>query len=110
MPFDTAFAPAEGERSRDAWSRGTAAPRLALITLAAMPPRRRAGTCRKNRNFATRFVDVSPAATYTADVSQKRFSDNTRKTARWHADRPYNGLARLPPRSDIESKAVLRQC
>jgi Fic family protein len=28
----------------------------------------------------------------------------------WQADKPYNDLPRLPPRSDIETRAVLKQC
>jgi Fic family protein len=28
----------------------------------------------------------------------------------WHADRPYNDLPRLPPATDLETKAVLKQC
>ena len=30
--------------------------------------------------------------------------------SRWRADRPWNGLPRLPPRTELESKLVLKQC
>ena len=30
--------------------------------------------------------------------------------SRWRPDRPWNGLPRLPPRAELESKVVLKQC
>jgi Fic family protein len=30
--------------------------------------------------------------------------------SRWHPDRPWNDLPRLPPKAELESKAVLKQC
>jgi len=30
--------------------------------------------------------------------------------SRWRADRPWNGLPKLPPRTELESKLVLKQC
>lgn len=30
--------------------------------------------------------------------------------SRWRADRPWNDLPRLPPKAELESKAVLKQC
>jgi Fic family protein len=40
-------------------------------------------------------------------VSQKRDFQNM---SRWRPDRPWNGLPKLPPRAELESKAVLKQC
>ena len=31
-------------------------------------------------------------------------------TAGWQANRPYNTLPKLPPKLELESKAVLKQC
>src|SRR5688572_32188766 len=30
--------------------------------------------------------------------------------SRWRPERPWNDLARLPPKAELESKAVLKQC
>lgn len=30
--------------------------------------------------------------------------------AKWQADRPYNDLPRLPPKIDVETRAILKQC
>ena len=57
--------------------------------------------------MATRFVDVSPPATYTANMSQK--SKNS-TTSAWRPDQPYNDLPPLPPALELETRAVLKQC
>lgn len=43
-------------------------------------------------------------------MSQKSTSVNTRKKSPWQADRPHNGLPRLPPAVELETKPVLKQC
>jgi len=43
-------------------------------------------------------------------VSQKSTFVNTSKERRWHPERPWNDLPRLPPACEIETKAVLKQC
>jgi len=53
---------------------------------------------------------VSRPATYAGDVSQKSDFDDMRTRARWRPDRPWNGLAKLPPKLELETKPVLKQC
>lgn len=43
-------------------------------------------------------------------MSQKATSVNTSKRSHWSPERPYNGLPRLPPKVEIETKDVLKQC
>jgi len=43
-------------------------------------------------------------------VSQKAVSVNTTRGSPWHPERPYNDLPRLPPKTEIETKDVLKQC
>src|SRR5256712_13372694 len=43
-------------------------------------------------------------------MSQKPGSDDTRAIPVWRPDRPYNDLPKLPPATELDSKAVLRQC
>jgi len=43
-------------------------------------------------------------------VSQKAVSVNTTGGSPWHPERPYNDLPRLPPKTEIETKDVLKQC
>ena len=43
-------------------------------------------------------------------MSQRPESDDTRVTQVWRPDRPYNDLPKLPPTTELDSKAVLRQC
>jgi len=43
-------------------------------------------------------------------MSQKPGSDDTRTIPVWRPDRPYNDLPKLPPATELDSKAVLRQC
>jgi Fic family protein len=43
-------------------------------------------------------------------VSQKAVSVNTTRGSPWNPERPYNGLPRLPPTVEIETKDVLKQC
>ena len=43
-------------------------------------------------------------------MSQKSTFVDTRKKPRWRADRPHNGLPRLPPGVELETKPVLKQC
>lgn len=52
---------------------------------------------------------MSTLSTYPGDMSTKQ--ENIDKSGdEWRPDRPYNDLPPLPPRVDIESRAVLRQC
>ena len=53
---------------------------------------------------------MSLPATYAADVSQKVNSEDMRNRRRWRADQPWNGLPKLPPKGELETKAVLKQC
>ncbi len=48
------------------------------------------------------------AITHPSDVSQ--ISPKVNRSRRWHREHPYNDLPLLPPRTDVETKAVLRQC
>jgi len=41
---------------------------------------------------------------------QKITSGDMSASQLWRADRPYNNLPRLPPSSELETKAVLKQC
>jgi cell filamentation protein, protein adenylyltransferase len=41
---------------------------------------------------------------------QKSTSGDMSKARRWQPDRPYNDLPRLPPTTELETKAVLKQC
>ena len=43
-------------------------------------------------------------------MSQKVDSGNTSGGTRWRADRPWNGLPKLPPTVELETRAVLKQC
>jgi Fic family protein len=43
-------------------------------------------------------------------MAQKATFSDRSAAARWHPDRPYNDLPRLPPALDLEPRAVLKQC
>ena len=43
-------------------------------------------------------------------MSQKAVSVNTTSPGRWRPERPWNGLPRLPPKADLETRPVLKQC
>jgi len=43
-------------------------------------------------------------------MTQKATSGDMTTRARWHPNRPYNDLPRLPPADDLETKPVLKQC
>jgi Fic family protein len=43
-------------------------------------------------------------------MSPKPKFANKSRAGEWHPDRPYNDLPKLPPPTDLESKAILRQC
>ena len=51
---------------------------------------------------------MSPPATYPPHMSQDSHNSNTSPPS-WHPERPHE-LPLLPPRVDLETKAVLRQC
>ena len=59
--------------------------------------------------MATRFLDVSSAATHALDVSPKKGFINMNGSA-WRADLPYNDLPILPPAKGLETHAVLKRC
>jgi Fic family protein len=42
-------------------------------------------------------------------MQKETFGDMTSETS-WRPDQPYNDLAALPPRADLETKAVLKRC
>jgi Fic family protein len=58
----------------------------------------------------TRFLDVSPSATYASNMVQKADSGDMSNLGRWRADRPYNALPHIPPNAELETKPVLKQC
>lgn len=41
---------------------------------------------------------------------QKPISGDTRTPPPWRADRPFNDLPRLPPGTELETRAILKQC
>jgi Fic family protein len=43
-------------------------------------------------------------------MAQKAHSRDTSRLAGWQPRRPYNGLPRLPPAVELETKTVLKQC
>jgi Fic family protein len=43
-------------------------------------------------------------------MAQKATFGDMTSGARWHPDRPHNGLPSLPPALDLEPRAVLKQC
>lgn len=50
-------------------------------------------------------------ATYAENVSRKsNFENMTAVPSPWQPDKPYNRLPALPPRGELETKAVLKQC
>lgn len=49
-------------------------------------------------------------STYPPDMSNKLQNGNTTRPARWRPDQPYDGLPRLPPAAELETKAVLKRC
>jgi len=53
---------------------------------------------------------VSPPATYAGNVSQKVYSEDMRMRRHWRAEQPWNGLPKLPPKDELETKGVLKQC
>lgn len=52
---------------------------------------------------------MSLAAPYPHDVSQKA-RNSTISPDKWRPDSPYNQLPVLPPKADLETTAVLKQC
>jgi len=60
--------------------------------------------------LATRFLDLSPPATYAENMVRKATSSDMGSAASWQPDRPYNDLPRLPPVTELETKPVLKQC
>ena len=43
-------------------------------------------------------------------MSQKDAFEDTRRRGQWRPERPWNGLPRLPPKVELETKPVLKQC
>ena len=43
-------------------------------------------------------------------MSQKQKNVDTRSLAEWHADKPHDELPRLPPKCELETKPVLKEC
>lgn len=56
--------------------------------------------------MSTLLVDVSLVTTYTGNMSIKRHI----VTMKWNPDIPYDHLPMLPPSTELETKAVLKQC
>ena len=65
--------------------------------------------CRKTRKNATRYLDLSSAATYPPNMSPQP-KNKSKHAFQWRPERPYNELPKLPPASDLETKAILKQC
>ncbi len=65
-------------------------------------------TCRKNLYLSTCCVDVSTSSTYRLNVSKK--SENVNLSKRWRPDQAFDALPLLPPKVDLESKKILKQC
>lgn len=55
------------------------------------------------------MIDVSIASTYTRNVSIKLWKVNM-TSQNWQPDQPYLSLPTLPPKVDIETKAILKKC
>jgi Fic family protein len=68
----------------------------------------RRAPCRRNEKTATYLLDVSFGATYAREMSPK--SENDDISLEWHPSRPYQALPPLPPREDLETKAILKGC
>lgn len=47
-------------------------------------------------------------STYAADMS--KFQKNMNMTGRWRPDQPFDSLPLLPPRGEMETKLILKQC
>src|ERR1044072_4381634 len=42
-------------------------------------------------------------------ASRKR-SESSQNRQSWRADKPYNAIPLLPPKADLDTKAILKQC